>query len=252
MGVTAQFLVGYTRTPRRRLKRHYATIAAIVSAAGSAIGSAAAGSAATGAAAGLGSAAAGAGAGALGGAAAGAGAGALGSGLSVAGGSTLAAALPELAGAAAPAIASGVAPGAASIGAGVPSLAAGMGELGAGLPSMVSTGAGPTSALTGGGGGGFSEMLQGGLNVMNNPGGSLGGEVGKLFGNEKLGSQIGQAGQMVMKGNEKPQQSGVPMPAQALSIAAPQAPPLPGMGSAMGGSGPSFHINPQTGILEYS
>jgi hypothetical protein len=258
MGVTAQYMHGYV-TKRRRLKRHYATIAAIISAAGSAIGSAAAGTAAGAAAAGSG----------------------IASGLGAAGSAigSAASAIPGLVGGALTGTGSGVggaigsgALGSAGTGAlggaipaGVsfsgPSAALGASEVAAMLPTAMSTpasfggaaipalGAGPPVSAPASN---FSSMLGSGLDFMSNPGGNLGGQVGKMFGNEKLGSQIGNATQAVMKGNEKPQQSGVPMPAQALSIAAPQAPPLPGMGSAMGGSGPSFHVNPQTGVLEYS
>lgn len=259
MGVTAYYMQGYV-TKRQRLKRHYATIAAIVSAIGSGLASAgtatAAGAAAAGSgiASGLGAAGSAIGSaasavpglvsGALTGTGSGVG-GALGSGaLGSAGTSALGGAIP------------------AGVSFSGPGAALSAGEAVAMLPTALSTpasfggaavpalGAGPPVSPPAGGG--FGNMLSSGLDFMNNPGGNVGGQIGKMFGNEKLGNQLGTATQAIMKGNEKPQQQGVPMPAQALSIAAPQAPPMPGMGSAMGGSGPSFHVNPQTGILEYS
>lgn len=256
MGVTAYYMQGYV-TKRQRLKRHYATIAAIVSAIGSAIGGSTAAGAATGAAAGLGSAAAGAGGASLAGAAGASMAPSLAGGL----GATLGGLGSGTAGSAIGTGALGSA-GTAALGGAIPegismvgpeaalALSESSTMLPAGLPP--SFGGVPTGAPPAAAGNSFSSMLSSGLDFMNNPGGNIGGQVGKMFGNEKLGNQLGTATQAIMKGNEKPQQQGVPMPAQALSIAAPQAPPMPGMGSAMGGSGPSFHFNPQTGTMEYS
>ncbi len=234
-------------TRRVAYQSHYATIAAIISAAGSAIGSAAAtaGGAALG---GLGTAAT-----ALGAEGAGAALGSAATGLTASGAGALGSAGTAALGGAIPAGVSFAGPGAALT----------AGESAAMLPTALATpasfggaaipalGAGPPTAAAGGMPS-FGSALQSGMDLYSSPGKGIGGQVGKLFGNEELGGKIGQAGQLMAQGNQKPQEQGIPMPAQALSIAAPQASPLPGMGSAMGGSGPSFHVNPATGILEYS
>ena len=125
-------------------------------------------------------------------------------------------------------------PGAASMASLPPSFSGGgmMASLGQSLPSL-------------------STALEKGLDTFVNPGKTMGGQVGKLMGNEKLGQQVGQVGQILASSSQKGGGDNRPPPAPpgmpGISVA--QAPPMPGMG---GQGGPSFHVNPQTGILEYS
>ena len=154
--------------------------------------------------------------------------------------------------------ASGIGAGAGAAGAAIPemiaaptSTAIGGSELVAGVPELgglipeVASGVPPASGSM------FSTLLGKGLDLYTKPGQTIGGQIGKLMGNEKLGQQVGQVGQILASSSQKGGGDNRPPPAPpgmpGISVA--QAPPMPGMG---GQGGPSFHVNPQTGILEYS